>query len=102
MSAVSRITLFLLASLFAFAAVVSAEEALVQMNLITDQGIGKSIGTVTLKDTPGGLVLTPALSGLAPGTHGFHVHEKPDCGPGTKDGKAVDVEVHFTFRFTLA
>lgn len=83
------VVLFLFVSLSAYAAAVSAEEALVQMNLITDQGIGKSIGTVTLKDTPGGLVLTPALSGLAPGTHGFHVHEKPDCGPGTKDGKAV-------------
>ena len=45
--------------------------------------------TVALKDTPGGLVLTPALNGLAPGTHGFHVHEKPDCGPGTKDGKTM-------------
>jgi Cu-Zn family superoxide dismutase len=24
---------------------------------------------------------------LPPGTHGFHVHEKADCGPGVKDGK---------------
>lgn len=82
------IVLFLLVSLIAFAAAVSAEETVVQMNLITDQGISTSIGSVTLKDSPGGLVLTPALSGLAPGTHGFHVHDKPDCGPGMKEGKA--------------
>jgi superoxide dismutase, Cu-Zn family len=32
-------------------------------------------------------VFTPSLSGLEPGIHGFHVHEKGDCGPGVKDGK---------------
>ena len=71
----------------AFAAVASADEAVVQMNLIDEQGIGKAIGTVTLSDTTTGLKLTPALSGLTPGFHGFHVHDKPDCGPGVKDGK---------------
>jgi Cu-Zn family superoxide dismutase len=71
----------------AFAAAVSADETVVQMNFIDEQGIGKSIGTVTLSDTTTGLVLTPSLSGLKPGFHGFHVHEKPDCGPGVKDGK---------------
>lgn len=71
----------------AFAAVASADEAVVQMNLITEQGIGKAIGTVSLADTPQGLKLTPALADLQPGTHGFHAHDKPDCGPGVKDGK---------------
>src|SRR5574342_1342925 len=64
-----------------------AGEIVVPMNLITEQGVGKAIGTLTLKDIPGGLELVPMLSDLAPGTHGFHVHEKPDCGPGMKDGK---------------
>lgn len=81
------VLLFVLVLLAAGSAL--AGETVVPMNLITEQGVGKAIGTVTLKDTPGGLELAPMLSDLAPGTHGFHVHEKPDCGPGMKEGKPV-------------
>jgi Cu-Zn family superoxide dismutase len=28
-----------------------------------------------------------SVSGIPDGDHGFHVHEKGDCGPGEKDGK---------------
>lgn len=73
----------------AFSAAASADEAVVQVNLITEQGAGRTIGSITLTDTPQGLKLTPALKDLQPGAHGFHVHEKPDCGPGVKDGKPV-------------
>jgi Cu-Zn family superoxide dismutase len=71
----------------AFTASAFAGEVVVQMNLINEKGIGKTIGKVTLTDTPQGLRIAPSLSGLTPGVHGFHVHEKPDCGPGLKDGK---------------
>lgn len=60
-----------------------AAEKTVTINAISASGVGQQIGTVTAKDTPQGLMLTPQLSELSPpGPHGFHVHEKPDCGPG--------------------
>ncbi len=66
-----------------------AGDIVVQMNLITDQGLGKSIGTVAISDSQYGLLLVPEIGGLTPGIHGFHVHQNPDCGPGQKDGKQV-------------
>jgi len=85
----SAIFAFVVAGALALAGYASAEEIVVQMNLISNRGVGKAIGTVTLSDTLKGLRLVPELSGLAPGVHGFHVHEKPDCGSGMKDGKSI-------------
>jgi Cu-Zn family superoxide dismutase len=81
--------MFVIVVVLALAGGAPAEQITVPMNMINDQGVGAAIGTVTLSDTPPGLKLAPALSGLAPGIHGFHVHEKPDCGPGMKEGKPV-------------
>lgn len=64
-----------------------AAPAPVVMNLVTATGIGASLGSVTIEETPYGLVFTPSLSGLEPGVHGFHVHEKGSCAPDMKDGK---------------
>ncbi len=61
----------------------------VSMNLLTDQGAGKSIGTVTVKDTQYGLLLILDLTDLTPGLHGFHVHQNPDCAAGMKDNKPM-------------
>jgi Cu-Zn family superoxide dismutase len=72
-----------------FAGFVYAEEIIVKVNLVSDQGVGKEIGTVSASDGKYGLVLTPQLSELTPGLHGFHVHDKPDCSHAMKDGKAV-------------
>ncbi len=83
----TAVFVFMVIAFAALAGTASADEIVVQMNLITDQGVGAEIGTVTLMDTPQGLKLVPSLSGLAPGVHGFHVHEKPDCAAGMKDGK---------------
>jgi Cu-Zn family superoxide dismutase len=67
-----------------------AEEQVVQIHLIDSAGIiGKAIGTVEASSSQYGTILTPNLSGLAPGLHGFHVHQNPNCGPGEKEGKKV-------------
>ena len=61
----------------------------VAMYKIDATGIGAEIGTIMFQNTRKGLRIEPALGGLPPGEHGFHIHEKPDCGPGEKDGKMV-------------
>ena len=68
---------------------VAAADIVVPMNLVDEKGLGKAVGQVTISESRYGLVFTPALTGLAPGLHGFHVHQNPDCGPEEKDGKMV-------------
>src|SRR5512139_3908364 len=68
---------------------VAAAQVSVPMALVTEQGVGATIGTVTLMDSPGGLVVTPDLTGLPPGGHGFHVHARGDCGVILTEGKPV-------------
>lgn len=58
----------------------------VEMHLVDADGVGASAGTITLEKTRHGIVLTPELSGLAPGVHGFHLHEHGSCEPSEKDG----------------
>jgi len=64
-------------------------DIVVPMNLVDENGSGEAIGTVTITETAYGLVFTPQLTRLQPGLHGFHVHEKPSCAPGEKEGKKV-------------
>lgn len=61
----------------------------VKMSFLTPEGVGKSAGTITLKDTKAGLQFTPHLKGLPPGERGFHVHEKGSCDPGMVNGKTA-------------
>lgn len=53
---------------------------------IDAHGVGPEIGTLALSDSRGGLRIVANLRGLPPGSHGFHVHENPNCGPAMKDG----------------
>ena len=50
----SALYVFLVIALLVLAGSASAEQIIVQMNLISDQGVGAAIGTVTLTDTPRG------------------------------------------------
>lgn len=61
----------------------------VQMQIANEKGVGPAVGQVTITETPYGVVFTPALTGLPPGLHGFHVHENPSCEPKDQDGKSV-------------
>jgi Cu-Zn family superoxide dismutase len=59
----------------------------VTVHFIDASGKEKPAGTITISETPEGLVLAPRLKGLPPGEHGFHLHEKGSCAPGDKDGQ---------------
>jgi Cu-Zn family superoxide dismutase len=58
-----------------------AAEAVAEMHAVSADGIGDRIGTILLRDASGGLLLETDLSGLPPGTHGFHLHSQGSCEP---------------------
>ena len=67
----------------------TAAELTVSLHMAEKQGAGAALGTVRIVETPYGLAFHPALKGLPPGLHGFHVHEKPSCDAAEKDGAMV-------------
>ena len=85
-----RFTLAALTLVVCAGAQAASEE--VKMNLVTSQGIGQSIGTVTITETDKGLEFSPDLKALPPGEHGYHVHAKGSCEPAMKDGKPSAAE----------
>ncbi len=82
-----KIVLILVGIFVLAAGVMSAEKLTVTIHLVSAEGVGNEIGTIVAEDTKWGLLLTPNLSGVPAGLHGFHVHEHPSCAPGQKDGK---------------
>ncbi|MFZ6769348.1 superoxide dismutase [Cu-Zn] SodC [Undibacterium sp. Di26W] len=61
----------------------------IPMNQVSEAGVGSKLGQVVVSESKYGLVFTPALTGLTPGLHGFHVHQNADCSTKEKDGKLV-------------
>jgi len=76
-----------LCGILAFTALAYTADMTVTVHLVSADGVGKVIGTISLSDTKYGLLLDPDLSDLPPGLHGFHVHENPSCTPAEKEGK---------------
>lgn len=72
---------------FAVIGAAHAGEKIVEIRAADPGGTGAALGTVRIVETKYGLVFYPALSGLPPGLHGFHLHENPSCEPGLKEGK---------------
>lgn len=64
-------------------------DVVIAMHAVDERGVGAPIGQVTVSETRYGLVFTPALRGLSPGLHGFHVHQNPDCSAQERDGKMI-------------
>lgn len=59
----------------------------IPMNIVDEKGVGKPAGNVVVTKSKYGVVFTPDLKGLAPGVHGFHLHENGSCAPKVVDGK---------------
>lgn len=84
--------LLIAAACLAASSTAFSAEFTVNVSLAEKQGTGAAIGTVRIAETPYGLAFYPALKGLPPGLHGFHVHEKPSCAPAEKDGVMTPAE----------
>jgi superoxide dismutase, Cu-Zn family len=63
-------------------ATAQAQDSLVAM---LQDAAGAELGTVTFTDTPEGLEVTVAATGLPAGKHGFHVHSEGSCETSTDD-----------------
>ena len=61
-------------------------DVVIPMHLVDEHGVGTRIGQITVTESRYGLVFTPALHGLSPGLHGFHLHQNPTCKPSEKGG----------------
>jgi Cu-Zn family superoxide dismutase len=84
-----KILFSLTALTMALMPVLAKAEITVPMNLVNENGIGNTVGQIIISESKYGLVFTPALNGLPPGLHGFHIHQNPDCSAKEKDGKMV-------------
>jgi Cu-Zn family superoxide dismutase len=64
-------------------------DVVVPMSSVSEKGVGANVGEVTISESKYGLIFTPSLQGLTPGTHGFHLHQNASCEPKEKDGKMI-------------
>lgn len=57
---------------------------------------GGEVGIATFTDTDDGVRVEVDASGLAPGFHGFHLHEVAECDPDAADGPFSSAEGHWS------
>jgi Cu-Zn family superoxide dismutase len=82
-----RILTFSSTALLLATGVAIAQDLTVDINRISEAGVGDKIGTIVVTEGKGGVSFKVAVTGLPKAERGFHVHEKGDCGPAMKDGK---------------
>lgn len=87
MSTTTRVLAASATALLVATGVAIAQQLTVDINRISDKGIGDKIGTVVVSEAKEGVSFKASVQGISKGEHGFHVHEKGDCGPAMKDGK---------------
>lgn len=62
----------------------------VTMNAVDASGVKEKIGTIGITATGSkGVMFSPSLKGMKPGTYGFHIHANGSCAPSTADGKVT-------------
>jgi superoxide dismutase, Cu-Zn family len=64
-----------------------AQQMTVDINKISEAGVGDKVGTVVITSGKKGVTFKVAVTGVQAGQHGFHLHEKGDCAAAAKDGK---------------
>ncbi|WP_122032335.1 superoxide dismutase family protein [Aliivibrio sp. EL58] len=79
----NKILFFYFITLLPFYSIGSTNDISVKMK---DLKTGELIGDITIKSSLYGVVFTPNLINLEPGLHGFHIHEKGDCGTALMNG----------------
>jgi superoxide dismutase, Cu-Zn family len=82
-----RVLAFSSVALLIATGVAVAQQLTVDINRISDAGVGEKIGTIVVSEAKGGASFKVSVTGLPKGQRGFHVHEKGDCGPAMKNGK---------------
>jgi len=60
-----------------------------EVHKISNQGLGKGIGEIAIIELAKGIVIKPTLTGLSPGSHGFHVHQEGTCDNILVGGQSV-------------
>jgi Cu-Zn family superoxide dismutase len=80
-----KINAILLVLSFGINAVYSAQMA---ATVKTTGNNSQTVGEVVFTETPYGLLITPDLTNLPPGAHGFHLHKSPNCGHEGNDAGA--------------
>ncbi|AWI33509.1 superoxide dismutase family protein [Helicobacter apodemus] len=65
----------------------------IKLDMLNKSG-STPIGEVVAVQTKYGVAFYPNLTNLEPGLHGFHVHEKPDCG-ATEKGLGLKAGGHW-------
>lgn len=59
------------------------------INLVSANGIGASVGVIRIRETSNGVVLETHLHGLPPGDHGFHLHAGTSCAAASNASGAI-------------